>query len=111
MTRRDVCTISGTKEEIWRIMYGTESYGQLPQDKKDDHVGHCYAPCPFSTQSSDGRTTSMVGEPPPYTKIDHTAGDGRVNYMKTMYRGGWGYECTYSGCPYLLAEGKRYFWL
>ena len=92
-------------------MYGTEAYGQLPQDKKQDDVGHCYAPCPYSTQSSDGRSSAMIGDPPPYTRVDHTsADDGKVYNMKTSHRGGWGYECTYSGCEYLLAEGISYFW-
>ena len=40
MTRRNVCTVTGTQQEKWRQIYGTESYGQLPQDKKQDDEGH-----------------------------------------------------------------------
>ncbi len=111
MTRRNVCTVTGTQQEKWRQIYGTESYGQLPQDKKQDDEGHCYAPCPFATQSTDIRTEHMVGSPPPYSKVDHTGDDGRVYNMKTWAHGSrWGFECTFSGCPYLLAEGEEYFW-
>lgn len=32
----------------------------LPEYKKLLHIGHSYAPCPFSTQSSDKRTRIML---------------------------------------------------
>ena len=53
-------TVSGTKQEKWRQIYGTENYGNLPENKKGQHVGHKYAPCPFSTQSNDLRTRIML---------------------------------------------------
>ena len=53
-------TVSGTDEEIWRQIYGTENYGNLPENKKGQHVGHIYAPCPFSTQSDSLRTRIML---------------------------------------------------
>jgi hypothetical protein len=44
------------------------------------------------------------------TKVDHTNVDtGKVHYMTREYRGGWGFECTYSGCPYNIANGTKYF--
>ena len=38
-----VCaTFSGTAQELWEATHGTESYGNLPQYKKDQHVGKVY---------------------------------------------------------------------
>jgi hypothetical protein len=96
----------------WKYTYGTTQYGNLPEHKKSKHVGHCYAPCPYSTQSDDMRTRLMLGLPinavvP--TKVDHTVG-GKIYYMRTEGRGtSWGYECTFPSCPYYLANGERYF--
>lgn len=53
-------TVSGTEQEKWRQIYGTENYGNLPENKKGQHVGHKYAPCPFSTQSGNLRTRIML---------------------------------------------------
>lgn len=53
-------TVSGTEQEKWRQIYGTENFGNLPENKKGYHVGHKYAPCPFSTQSSYLRTRIML---------------------------------------------------
>jgi hypothetical protein len=53
-------TVSGTEQEKWRQIYGTENYGNLPKYKKSQHVGHKYAPCPFSTQCDDLRTRIML---------------------------------------------------
>lgn len=89
----------------WRYRVGTTMYGNLPQWKKDQHEGHCWMPCPYSTDSSDTRSEIMLGSVP--TKVDH--GD---HYMATASRGSvWGFECTYSGCPYLLTNGTRYFYV
>ncbi len=110
-TRMSCTTASGTDQEKWEQIYGTTAYGQLPQDKKQDDEGHCYAPCPYSTQSTDIRSEIMIGSPPPYTRTDHTGADLRVYNMETGLRGNrWGLECTFSGCTYLLAEGIQYFW-
>ena len=44
----------------WRYTAGSEVYGNLPQWKRDQHVGHCWTPCPFSTQSSYLRTRQLL---------------------------------------------------
>ena len=98
----------------WRFETGSIYYGNLPHWTKDQHVGHCYAPCPYSTQSVDQRTRSMLGlaptDPLP-TRNDHTSG-GVVYYMKTEGKGSvWGFECTFDTCPYYTDNGKRYFYV
>lgn len=88
----------------WKFSKGTSMYGNLPQWKKDQHVGYCWMPCPYSTESSDARSETMLGSVEP--KNDHG-----IYYMKGANKGTiWGYECTYDGCPYYLANGKRYFY-
>ena len=101
-------TASGTDEEKWEQIYGSTLYGNLPQHKKHHHVGHCWAPCPYSTQCSDLRREHMIGT---YggTVNDHTA-NGKVHYMATSNRGVWGYECTFDNCPYYTVNGRRYFY-
>ena len=99
---------------IWFIRIGTTRYGNLPEDKKGKDVGHCYAPCPYSTQSTDLRTRHMLnlksGDPLP-TKVDHEVG-GVTYYMKTGVRGNkWGYECTFPGCTYFITNGNNYFYI
>lgn len=102
-----VATRSGTDFERWlqwQYEVGTTMYGNLPQWKKDQHEGHCWMPCPYSTDSSDERSENMLGSVP--TKVDH----GEY-YMATASKGSsWGFECTYSGCPHLLTNGTRYFY-
>lgn len=108
--RDDRCTIltTGTPEENWENTYGTEAYGNLPQYKKDQHVGHCYAPCPYSTQADSIRTKTMLGTES-VTKVDHTL-DGVIYYLTTAARGArWGHECVFPDCPYNIANGKRFF--
>lgn len=98
---------------LWKRRVGTSNYGNLPSDKKQlDKVGHCYAPCPYSTQSSDLRTSNLLsldsGEALP-DRVDHSV-DGVTYYMRTASRGSkWGFECTYPGCPYYLLTGQKYF--
>jgi len=109
----------------WRSIYGTTTYGNLPQHKKYQHVGYCWAPCPYSTQSSDARTENMTGNylDPARLPNEETglwtisgtitfSGTGKVDhgiyYMKNKYRG---FECTFDGCPYYLYHGKRYFYI
>jgi len=120
--RRLRCTtVSGTPEERWEQLYGTTTYGNLPQHKKHFHVGHCWAPCPYDIECNEVRTRNMLdlterdedGEyiyPLP-TRTTHSGIDNKHYYMKTHSRGVWGFECTYSGCPYYLAHGKRYFYV
>ena len=98
---------------IWRLSHGTASYGNLPRDKKHEgKVGHCYTPCPYSTQSTDLRTRHLLGldmDAVLPAKVTHELGD-TTYYMKTAARGSkWGFECTYPGCPYFILTGKRYF--
>jgi hypothetical protein len=98
----------------WFIKVGTDRYGNLPKNKvHDNKVGHCWAPCPYSTQSSDLRTKHLLGlsetDPIP-TKVDHE-NSGVVYYMKSTVRGSvWGFECTYIGCTYFILNGKKYFY-
>ena len=105
--------VSGTQEEIWHILYGTNAVGQLPQFNKLEHEGHSWHPCPYSTQCSDLQTRHLLGlsdtDPLP-TKVDHTDVDGRIYYMKTQNRLSWGYECTFDGCTYFLTNGEHYFY-
>lgn len=95
----------------WKYELGTEAYGNLPQDKASQDVGHCMSPCPYSTQSTDLRSEHMLGSVPTgaLTKVTHTAG-GVTHYMVTAFEGKWGFKCTYDGCPYYLTTGKRYFY-
>ena len=102
-----------TKEEKWRHKVGTEFTGNLPEYKKDQHIGHCWAPCPYSTQSTDIRTRHMLNlsliDPLP-TKVYHET-DGKEHFMMTENRGGWGFLCTYSGCTHLINTDKQYFYI
>jgi len=89
----------------WKNEFGTEFYGNLPQHKRNDHSGHCWMPCPYSTDSSDERSETMLGFTP--TKNDH----GDYFMQTTSHRGEYGFVCTYSGCPYLVANGQEYFYV
>jgi hypothetical protein len=87
----------------WRLSIGTTALGNLPQRKRD-HVGISCVPCPYDTQTSDARSEVMLDSVP--SKVDHD-----IYYMRVAQRGSsWGFECTYSGCPYLLANGSPYFY-
>ena len=106
---------TGTPQEVWRDMYGTDSYGNLPEYKYLHHVGQCWMPCPYSTQSNATRTRVLLGladvDPLP-TQNDHTGSDNKIYYMKAWARGNrWGYECTFDGCPYFTANSERYFYV
>lgn len=113
MTMRIYCDDELTPQEIWKKSFGTESYGNLPEYKVNQHEGHCYAPCPYSTQATDMRTRHMLGITTSGTlptKVLHMDENSREYFMKTSNGGGWGYECTYSGCPHLIDEGRPYFY-
>ena len=102
------------RPDAWEHMYGTTQEGNLPDWKKDDHVGSCWVPCPYSTQASDLRKRHLLGlgdlDPVPLGE-DHTA-DGKIHYMRPKSKGStWGYECTFDNCPYYLANGQRYFYV
>lgn len=117
--RRSPCwvcnTISGTPQEQWSQLYGTDAYGNLPQYKVLNHKGHSWHPCPYSTQCEPTRARMLLGLDviasgtlPP--RVDHTDNNGVVYYMKTALRGSiWGYECTFPGCTFSGSEGNKYF--
>lgn len=87
--------------------------GNFPEYKVNEHVGKCYAPCPFDIEASDIRTRhlldiSVSGTLP--IKTAHIGVDDKHYYMKMVNLGGaWGWECTFSGCNYLLDTGNVYF--
>lgn len=114
MSWRDCVCASGTltPQQKWRKLYGTESYGNLPQDKKSQHVGHMWNPCPYSSSVPEAYTRGELGlsptDPLP-VRNDHIA-NGKEHFMDEDYRGGWGYECTYNNCPHLIQFGTRYFY-
>lgn len=116
---RHICDeVAGLSDkDKWKYLYGTDAYGNLPQHKKDQHVGHCYAPCPYSTQSDTQRSFHMLGNDFDLsTRYNHTGPDGTIYYMEVTSKGSkWGFECTFSGCPYLIlpenVEGKKYFYV
>lgn len=87
----------------WKYEVGTDTYGNLPQHRKSEHVGHCFAPCPYSSDCDDVRTRHMLGlddaDPLP-TRVSHTSGN-MTYYMQTANRGSkWGYECTFINCSF-----------
>ena len=120
--RESMCDLS------WEQLYGTTASGNLPQFVKN-HIGKCYAPCPFSTQAIFDinelpigytqtfgevdiylKSRSMLGYVPS-TFVDHTTPEGMVVLLQPHYSGVWGHICMYDGCPYYLETGKRYFYI
>jgi len=88
----------------WRLSIGTAALGNLPQRKRE-HVGISCAPCPYDTQADDVRSALMLGFTPAH-KTDHG-----IYYMRVAQRGtSWGFECTDSGCQFLLENGIPYFY-
>lgn len=108
----------GTKAAIfekwlqWKFDIGssTSLYGNLPQHKRDEHVGHCWMLCPYDSNNNIERTRALLGlsdnEFPLEGRNDH----GKY-YMKTANRGPiWGFECSSPTCPYLTTYGSIYFY-
>lgn len=99
---------------MWKLETGSTVYGNFPENEKFNHVGHCFAPCPYDTECDDVRTKLLLGlgatDPLP-VKVLHKV--GLVNYfMKATNRGSkWGHQCTFPGCPFFLANGKQYFYI
>lgn len=89
---------------IWKCSNGTVNYGNLPSRKRD-HTGKCFAPCPFDSNTDVIRSEAMLGYTPA-SLSDHGS-----YYLKVIYHGRWGFECTYSGCPYLIEYGRPYFYV
>jgi hypothetical protein len=114
MRSKDICDNSNlTAEEKWRLLVGTDAFGNLPQYKRLNHTGHCWMPCPYDLRVSDDKTRAMLGlsdtDPLP-TKIDHTGANGRAYYMATASQGSWGYVCTFDNCPHKTSQGTAYFY-
>lgn len=103
----------------WQYNIGTTMYGNLPQDKKQSHEGYCWMPCPYHrdddwTQAEidvmRGRTRTMLGLESWQDPLEGFA-DHDDYYMELHSRGNvWGYQCTYSGCPYEITYGVKYFY-
>lgn len=89
---------------MWKCNFGTTNYGNLPT-KKRDHEGISCIPCPYDSTSYDPiRSALWIGNEP-VTTSDH----GK-HYMRIHNRGSkWGFECTYSGCPFSIEHGYPYF--
>lgn len=106
--------VSFKKWLLWKITTGSLVYGNLAEDTKNDHTGKCFSPCPYDTDCLDLRTRQMLKlsdtDALP-AKVDHSAA-GKHYYLEVKPRGAiWGYECTFSGCIYLLTKGKKYFFI
>lgn len=89
----------------WKLMYGSDSGGNLPSRLRT-HIGLSCAPCPYDENCDDIRAEHMVGSVPS-NQNDHS-----IYYMKIEGRGSvWGFVCTFSGCPYLADTGNNYFYV
>ena len=112
----DPCDDTGlTDAEKWRYTVGTTSSGNLPEYKKYQHIGYCWAPCPYDTNATAIRTRHLLNlsltDPLP-SKVHHLDGaTGKEVFMSPEHRGGLGFLCTYSGCTRLIDTGKQYFYL
>jgi len=94
----------------WLYVHGTYQYGNIGDWKKDDHVGHCWAPCPYDLACDSTRTRHLLAleETDP---LPAQSAHG-IYYMRTESRGSrWGLECTDDNCPYYLSTGQRYFYV
>lgn len=91
---------------VWKCSFGTTNYGNLATRVRD-HEGVSCVPCPYNSTAhaaDPDRAEIWLGFTPT-SLVDH--GD---NYMRVAQRGSsWGWECTYSGCSYLLDNGTPYF--
>ena len=89
---------------IWRCSIGTTDYGNL-SSRSREHTGISCIPCPFSSVDYDKDRSELWLGYTPTTLSDH----GNY-YMRVAQRGSsWGFECTYSGCPYKMDNGHPYF--
>lgn len=89
---------------IWKCSYGTTNYGNL-STRIRDHEGISCIPCPYDSNGYDEDRSEMWLGFVPTTTTDHGS-----YYMKVTQRGNiWGFECTYSGCPYKTENGYPYF--
>lgn len=102
-------TVSFKKWLIWYIMHGTTNYNNLRTNKVGEKVGRSYAPCPYDTNSSDIRSTIMLGTVP--TKVLHELNSVHY-YMEASNKGPkWGWQCTFEDCPYNISNNKKYFYI
>lgn len=106
--------VSFNKWLIWKLTTGSISYGNFTPDTKNDHVGHCFAPCPYDSNSTDLRTRLLLGLSESDLlpiKILHEQNNTHY-YMQTMNHGAvWGYQCSFPGCPYFTSNNKPYFYI
>ena len=116
MIPKTVCNDDSlSKEQRWRNIYGTDNYGNLPEDKKNlEHVGNCFAVCPYDTRCSPERTRAMLKiakEDPLPAQSLHVI-DLVEYFMEADCRGSvWGYTCQNPECAFKLAnDGISYFY-
>jgi len=117
-------TASGHNETFerflqWQYEIGTTAYGNLPQHKKHEHEGYCWMPCAYhrsdhwtqeQIDAMRDRTRTMLGLESWQDPLEGFSDHGDY-YMRLHAKGNiWGYECTYSGCPYYVTYGERYFY-
>lgn len=43
--------------------------------------------------------------------VDHTDAGAKEYYLKTSYKGIWGYECVFPNCPHRIITGRNYFYV
>jgi len=120
----------------WEEMYGTTYEGNLPQHKKHLHIGNSWIACPYSIQAlkvydaeweaamgfTRAEYESLYGPLDVNSKIidmlgfvpsplhNHTL-NGKDVFMIPKKKGVWGYECQHPDCPYLLDNGRPYFYI
>lgn len=46
----------------------------------------------------------------PDSLVDHVY-NGRNYYLTPDYKGVWGYECVFPGCPHRIITGRNYFYV
>lgn len=87
----------------WKLSIGTNNFGNLPSRKRE-YVGISCIPCPYDTASSTERSTVWLGSAP-VSQNSHG-----IYRMRVSQRGNiWGFECSFSGCPFQISNGHSYF--
>ena len=88
----------------WKCSIGTTNYGNL-SSRIRNHIGISAIPCPFDLDNYDPNRSELWLGYIPTSLVSHDN-----HYMKVSLRGSsWGFQCTYSGCPYQEANGFPYF--
>lgn len=91
---------------IWKCSYGTTNLGNLPTRVRD-HKGISCIRCPFDLVNYDDvRSEAWLGYTPSTSDlVDH----GNFFLVVSQVGSSWGFECTYSGCSFLVNNGYPYF--